>query len=366
MSIITIKKTSKLIEFAKKKSFFAVTMIILLIILVVSIIIAVGIGSVSIPAREIIDVLIYKIFGIGDSSVYNNSPVSDVVWLIRLPRLILGVAVGIGLSVCGVVMQAIVKNPLADPYILGISSGASLGATLAIMLGIGTIFGGNFVGIMGFAGAFAVSVLVLFLSNVGGRTNSIKLLLAGMALSSVCSSFSSFIIYLSNDKEGMLSVTYWLMGSLAGAKWESIAFVLPFIIVCALFFWSQHRTLNLMLLGDDVSITLGTDLHKFRHIYLLISSAMIGFVVYSAGMIGFVGLVIPHIVRMVFGTDHKRLIPASALLGAILLVWADVLCRKIIPNTEIPIGILISMLGAPCFVYLMAKKSYGFGGTKSE
>lgn len=359
-----MQEKNKFAAFMKKKSSFVLVLIGLLIFLILSIVVAVGMGTVNIPASDIIDVILHKLFGIGDAALYEASPISDVVWFIRLPRLILGVAVGIGLSVCGVVMQAIVKNPLADPYILGISSGASLGATVAIMLGIGTVFGGNFVGVMGFAGAFAVSILVLLLSNVGGRTNSVKLLLAGMALSSVCSAFSSFIVYFANDKEGMLTVTYWLMGSLAGAKWEGIAFVLPFIILCALFFWSQHRTLNLMLLGDDVSITLGTDLHKARIIYLLISSAMIGFVVYSAGMIGFVGLVIPHIVRMIFGTDHKRLIPVSALLGAILLVWADVLCRKIIPGSEIPIGILISMLGAPCFVYLMAKKTYGFGGNR--
>lgn len=352
-------------KMVQKKSTYLLTVIGLLAFLVFSVVVAVGMGTVAIPAREIIGVLLHRFLGIGDATLYEGSPVADVVWLIRLPRLILGVVVGIGLSICGVVMQAIVKNPLADPYILGISSGASLGATLAIMLGVGTFFGGNFVGVMGCAGAFAVSVLVMVLSHIGGRTNSVKLLLAGMALSSVCSAFSSFIVYFANDKEGMLTITYWLMGSLAGAKWESLAFLFPFVVLCALFFWSQHRTLNLMLLGDDVAITLGTDLQKARILYLLVSSAMIGFVVYAAGMIGFVGLVIPHIARMLFGTDHKRLIPVSALLGAILLVWADVLCRKIIPGSEIPIGILISMLGAPCFVYLMAKKSYGFGGNKS-
>ena len=136
----------------------------------------------------------------------------------------------------------------------------------------------------------------------------------------------------------------------------------PFVLLCTLFFWSQSRTLNLMLLGDEVSVTLGADLHRWRLLYLLLASALIGFVVYAAGMIGFVGLIIPHAARMVFGSDHRRLIPASALLGALLLVWADVLCRTIIPRSELPIGILTSLLGAPCFVYLMARKTYGFGG----
>lgn len=138
--------------------------------------------------------------------------------------------------------------------------------------------------------------------------------------------------------------------------------ILPLVIGCVLFFITQYRVLNLMLLGDEVSITLGTDLHKYRNFYLLVTSLMIGFIVYASGMIGFVGLIIPHVVRILVGTDHKKLIPVSCLMGAILLVWADVLCRVMIDGTELPIGILISMIGAPCFIYLMAKKSYGFGG----
>ena len=159
-----------------------------------------------------------------------------------------------------------------------------------------------------------------------------------------------------------MSITYWLMGSLAGANWGNIAVILPLVILCVFFFITQYRVLNLMLLGDEVSITLGTDLHKYRNVYLLVTSLMIGFIVYASGMIGFVGLIIPHVVRILVGTDHKKLIPISCLMGAILLVWADVLCRVMIKGTELPIGILISMIGAPCFIYLMAKKSYGFGG----
>ena len=281
-----------------------------------------------------------------------------------MPRIVLAIAVGVGLSVVGIVMQAIVKNPLADPYILGVSSGASLGATLAVVLGIGSSFGSNSLGIMGFIGAFGVSILVLIISNIGGRSNSIKLLLAGMALSSVCSSFSSFLVYISDDSQKLKTITFWLMGSLAGAKWNEIVIIMPIIILGVIFFMTQYRTLNLMLLGDEVSITLGTDLHKFRIIYLVITSLMIGLLVYVSGMIGFVGLIIPHIVRMIFGTDHKKIIPISALLGAIILIWADVLSRALIKGTEIPIGIVISIIGSPLFVWLMIKKNYGFGGSK--
>lgn len=177
--------------------------------------------------------------------------------------------------------------------------------------------GAGSIGICAFAGAFGISLLVLLLSNIGGRSNSIKLLLAGMALSSVCSAFSSFVVYFANDKEGMQTLTYWLMGNLAGAKWQNLFFLFPIVLVSVLFFWTQYRSLNLMLLGDEVSITLGTDLHRRRQGYLLLTSLVIGFVVYASGMIGFVGLVIPHLVRMLFGTDHKKLIPLSALTGAV-------------------------------------------------
>lgn len=340
-----------------------VTLILFLgVALVISVLLAVTIGSTSIPFSDVYQAILYQLFGIGNSEVYGIGPLHDIVIYIRLPRLILAVAVGMGLAVCGVVMQAIVKNPLADPYVLGVSSGASLGATLAILLGVGSFLGSNFVGIMGCAGAFAISLLVLLISNIGSRSNSVKLLLAGMALSSVCSAFSSFIVYFANDKEGMMSVTYWLMGSLAGAKWENIAVIFPLILLCIFFFITQYRILNLMLLGDEVSITLGTDLHHYRNLYLLVASLMIGFIVYASGMIGFVGLIVPHVVRFLVGTDHKKLIPVSALSGAILPVWADVLCRVVIPKNELPIGILISMIGAPCFIYLMARRSYGFGG----
>lgn len=336
--------------------------IMLIIVLIFSILITVTMGSVDISIKDVYEIIVYKLFGIGNGKLLSQGPIHDIVWFIRLPRIILAVGIGIGLSVSGVIMQAIVKNPLADPYILGVSSGASLGATLAIMIGVGTFLGSNYVGICAFIGAFGISILVLTLANVKGRANSTKLLLAGMALSTVCSAFSSFIIYFANNKDGIQTITYWLMGSLAGAKWETIRIIIPIVIVTTMFFITQYRTLNLMLLGDEVSITLGTDLHKYRQIYLIVTSIVIGFIVYASGMIGFVGLIIPHLSRMIFGTEHKRIIIISALIGAIFLVWADVLSRIIIPGNELPIGILISMIGAPSFIYLMISKSYGFGG----
>lgn len=336
--------------------------IIMLGILLISVVIAVSIGTVKLEIKDVINVMGYKLFGKGDAMLYGQGPIHDVVWLMRFPRTLLAILVGIGLSLVGIVMQAIVKNPLADPYILGVSSGASLGATAGVLLGIGALFGQNGVSMCAFIGAFAVSILVQVISNIGGRANSTKLLLAGMALSAVCSAFSNAIVYFASDLEGIKTVSFWTMGSLAGANWNMLGLLTIIIILGTIFFITQSRILNLMLLGDEVAITLGTNLHRFRMVFLLISALIVGVIVYASGMIGFVGLLIPHISRMFCGTDHKRLIPIACLTGSIFLVWSDLLSRVVIPNNELPIGILISMIGAPFFVYMMIRRTYGFGG----
>ena len=351
-------------KFFSKRPVYWTVILLLFLALIFSLLFAVTIGSSDIPFKDVYHVVFYKLFGIGDAAM-GEGKIHDVVWFIRLPRLVLAAAIGMSLSICGVVMQAIVKNPLAEPYVLGISSGASLGATLSIMLGVGITFGSNYVGIMACLGAFLISIGVVALANIGGRATSVKLLLAGMALSSLCGAFSSFIVYFSNDQDGMKTVSYWMMGSLGGASWENNAVVVPISILGVLFFWTQYRTLNLMLLGDESAITLGTDLHHWRVLYLVVASFMVGFAVYAAGVIGFVGLVIPHIVRILFGTDHKKLVPLCTLLGALFLLWADVLCRTLLEGTELPISILTSIIGAPVFIWLMVRKKYGFGGKES-
>lgn len=350
----------------KGKPTYLVAILVLAAALILSLLGAVTIGSVDLEVGEVYRVILYKLFGIGDPAVYGSGSMSDIVWFVRLPRLVLAIAIGCSLSIAGVVMQAIVKNPLADPYVLGISSGASLGATLAILLGVGAALGNGYIGIMAFLGAFGVSMGVIFLANIGGRANSVKLILAGTALSSICSAVSNFVLFVKNNSSGAVNAAVrWTMGSLAAAEWETNGMLLVISALGVLFFWSQYRTLNLMLLGDESAITLGTDLHRWRILYLIVASLMVGFAVYAAGVIGFVGLVIPHVVRMLFGTDHKKLIPLSALLGALFLLWADVLCRTLIDRAELPIGVLTSMIGAPVFIYLMARKKYGFGGKES-
>lgn len=351
-----------------KNSYFWTCLIILILFVVFSLFFSINLGTVKIPYKEVKNVILYHLkessfLFSGLNAKKPEGKIDDVVWLIRFPRLVLAIMVGTSLSICGAVMQATVQNTLAEPYVLGISSGASLGATLAIMLGFGNTLGGNFIGIMAFLGAFIISLMVILLSNVGGRSDAVKLLLSGLALGALCNAFASFVIYFSPNREGMRDIAYWMMGSLAGANWKINKVLFLITVFGVIFFLTQSRRLNIMLLGDDTAITLGMNPSWLRQLYLLISSLMTGFIVYAAGTIGFVGLIIPHQVRMVFGSDHKKLIPISALLGAVFLLWADVLCRVILPGRELPIGILTSMIGAPCFIYLMAKKKYGFGGS---
>ncbi len=340
---------------------YVCSLIGLTVILILSVLYAVTVGSADLSIREVYQIILYEFFRIGDGELLSSGAVHDIVWLIRLPRIFQAVAVGMGLSVAGTVMQAIVKNPLADPYVLGISSGASLGATLTILLGAG-IFGSASVGIGAFIGAMAVAFAVIAISNIGGRSTSVKLILAGVALSSLCSAFSNFIVYVADDPSRFMTVNFWLMGSLAGAEWSSNLLIFCVVIPCSLFFISQSRILNLMLLGDDTAVTLGTNLQPYRMAYLVIASLMIGFTVYASGVIGFVGLIIPHFIRGLFGVDHKKLLPVAALTGSVFLVWADVVARTILPGTEVPIGILISVVGAPFFIFLMVRKNYSFGG----
>jgi iron complex transport system permease protein len=341
-----------------RNNHLGIILIILSAVLLLSGLAAVSLGTADIGLGEILKILA----GIFNGTQAPGTPSYDILVLLRLPRIVLAACLGAGLSVCGAVMQAIVRNPLADPYILGISSGASLGATAAILLNIGRYFGENYIGFSAFLGAASAAFSVMIISNLGGRSSSVKLILAGMALNAVCAACSNFIVFFAGNMEGMQSIAFWMLGSLSGADWNSLSLILPAVILSTAFFCTQPRILNLMLLGDETAATLGRDLHIYRHAYLLISSLLTGFFVYAAGMIGFVGLIVPHIIRMMTGPDHKKLIPVSAAAGAIFLLWADILCRSILPRTELPIGILTSLIGAPCFIYLMVKKTYSFGG----
>ncbi|MFC4305394.1 FecCD family ABC transporter permease [Cohnella boryungensis] len=345
---------------------FVSIQLVLVAVALLSVGIAVSLGQVDVPLADSYRILLYKLSGIqiGDMSDILAGQHLNIIWNIRFPRVILALLIGAGLSLCGTVMQAAVQNPLADPYILGVSSGASLGATFSIMIGFGTMgfLGQTGVAFWAFAGAFGASMLVLALAGIGGKMSSVKLVLSGMVINALCTAFANFIIYFANNTEGIRSVTFWTMGSLAAAKWDRLPLVAIIVLAAALLFLFQSRILNTMLLGDETAVTLGINLNLYRRIYLLFTAVITGVMVASCGMIGFVGLIIPHLVRGIVGSDHRRLMPTSILIGGIFLVWTDVLARIAIPKVELPIGIITALIGAPMFMYMLIKKGYNFGG----
>lgn len=337
-----------------KKVFIAVLLILLFIL---SIILGISFGAVDIPPYDVYRVFLYKVFGIkiGNLDEILNSTLFDIIWGVRMPRVLLGAFAGMALAMVGVIMQATIQNPLGDPYILGLSSGASLGATFSILIGFSGVLSSFGAPLGAFLGALMASIFVYFLARIGGRITPFKMILAGMVISSICSSLTSLIIFLSKDNEGIRTVNFWMMGSLAGAEWSNIVLPIAISVIPLIYFFTQYRNLNLMVLGDETSITLGLNIEKHRKIYMILSSLITGVIVSVCGTIGFVGIMIPHIVRLIFGTDHKTLLPFSALVGAIFLIWADVIARCAITNMELPIGIITSVIGAPFLLWLMVK-----------
>jgi iron complex transport system permease protein len=341
---------------------FPVLMMVAVVALPVSIILSVSIGEVHIDFVECYRILVYKLTGMGHPQ--SSEPMMSIVWLARVPRILMAALIGAGLAICGVVMQSSVQNPLADPYILGTSSGASLGATFVIMLGLGGISWVQQVGVStaAFIGATSSSLLVLVIAGAGGRMTSVKLVLAGTVLNMVCSTFSSLIIYLFPNEEGMKSVAYWMMGSLSATGMRDLPVLAVLIPLAILLFFTQARVMNTMMLGDETAVTLGVNTTKSRVWYMIVSALLVGFMVTKSGIVGYVGLIIPHITRGMVGTNHKRLIPFAAVMGALFLLWCDVIGRSIMgvfghPG-ELPLGLITSMIGAPMLLHRIIKQGF--------
>jgi iron complex transport system permease protein len=201
----------------------------------------------------------------------------------------------------------------------------------------------------------------MLLSGIGGQMSTVKMVLAGTVANALFLALSNCIVYIANNAEGIRSVTFWMMGSLAAAKWANLALPALAVTLCCTYFLTQHRILNTMLLGEEAAVTLGIDLAKVRRNYLIITALITGFIVASCGVISFVGLIVPHLVRSLVGSDHQRLIPTAILTGALFLTWADVLARILLPSGELPIGIITALIGAPFFMYILLRQSYGFG-----
>ena len=234
------------------------------------------------------------------------------------------------------------------------SSGATFGATLLIVMGLGAFVSGG-----AFVGAVIATVMVLGIASGHGKMTTTRLILAGTVVNALFTAFCNFIISVGANADSIMTIKFWTMGSFANAGWKSI--ILPAVVVIAvtLFFCTQYRILNTMMLGDETAVTLGINLSLYRKVYMTLIAVVTGVLVSSCGIIGFVGLIIPHISRAFAGTNHKRLVPVVILLGAIFLIWADVLARVLVKNAELPIGIFTALVGAPFFIYIVTKKNYG-------
>lgn len=280
----------------------------------------------------------------------------NIIWLIRFPRVLMGFFVGAGLAVVGATMQALVRNPLADPYILGISSGASVGAVMVLAFGAFAFAGIYAISVGAFFGAILTFLTVFLLARSNGRLHPARLILAGVAVAYFFSGLTSFIILTSDNRELARTVLAWLLGSLAGTNWSELT--LP---AAALFFGSvylvlQARGLNALIVGDETAATLGVDLTRFRCSLFLVVSLVTGVMVAVSGAIGFVGLMIPHIVRLMVGTDHRRVMPVSIFAGSIFLILFDVVARTAFNPVELPVGIITSLLGGPFFLWLLHRQ----------
>lgn len=341
--------------------------LLIIVAIIVSMMISITLGAVKIPISDVYQVLVNKLLytlGMEANMDYLKGPTYNIVWTIRAPRVFMAVAIGASLALAGVVMQATVQNPLADPYILGMSSGASFGATVSIACGLNSILSGVLgdmdIAFWAFIGSIISAVAVLFLSSAGGRTTSVKLVLSGTIISCLFSAFSNLIITLFADAEDIQDITFWTLGSLGGAEWYKIAIPSVAVILSGIYFATQIRSLNIMLTGDETATTLGLDLNKKRKIYVAICAMLTACAVCFCGVIGFVGLMIPHIVRGLTGNNHWKLLPISIVVGALFMLWADIVARIAVPNSELPIGIITAVCGAPIFAYIMIKKTYTF------
>jgi iron complex transport system permease protein len=320
-------------------------------LLLVSVTLGVSLGPVPIPFGDVWRVAAYKVGFIPDGDWSNAT--ENIVWLIRFPRVLLAVFVGGGLAVVGVTMQALVRNPLADSYILGISSGASVGAVLAFAVGAFAFAGTFAVSVGAFSGALVALVLVYVFALSHGRITPTRLILAGLGIGYVFSGITSFITMTSDNRYLAGQVLSWTLGSLARAGWADLS--LPALVVGVLssYLVVQARAMNALLMGDETAATLGINLHQFRRLLFVLVSLLTGILVAVSGSIGFIGLMIPHMVRFAVRSDHRRVLPLSLLIGAIFLIWVDVLARTLIQPAELPVGVITALIGGPFFLYLL-------------
>ncbi|MEU8544239.1 iron chelate uptake ABC transporter family permease subunit [Streptomyces sp. NPDC048717] len=324
-------------------------------LLCASVAVALTIGPTDIRVAEVRSVVTAHLSG-GSSGL---TPIRDgIVWNLRLPRTLLAAVCGAGLAVCGAVLQSLLRNPLADPFVLGVSSGASTGAVAVVVLGLGggalSVTGGAFLG------AVCSFALVVSLGRVlGGGTD--RVVLAGVAVMQLFSALTSFVVMTAADAETTRGVLFWLLGSLAGADWTDAGAGCAALVAALLVCGGSVRTLDALAFGEDAATSLGVQVARTRMILLSVTALLTAVLVSSAGAIGFVGLVLPHAVRALTGPGHARLLPLTAVAGAVFLVWADTVARTVLDPQEVPVGVVTSLIGVPVFV-LVLSRTHARGG----
>ena len=328
------------------KSFAA--FVFLFVLLLLAIVTATMLGGVTIPFKETVTILLDALPLI---DLHTSTTYEKIILQIRLPRVLVAGCVGAGLAVAGVVMQSIFRNPMADPGIIGVSSGGTLGGVVAIYFGLSSI-GSFMTPLLGFVGAFLTLSIVYFISTSNGRTSILTLLLTGVAISSFLSACTSLLLTYSNVAQ-LQQILYWLMGDLNGRDWDHLKLmILPVLISCVIFYFYRQE-LDILLLGEEEAKNLGINVQLTRNILLIVASLLTGVCVSLTGAIGFVGLIVPHMIRFVVGPSHRLLIPASILGGGIFLIVADLIARLLIRPAELQIGIITAFFGAPFFIYLI-------------
>ncbi|MGV0838020.1 FecCD family ABC transporter permease [Mycolicibacterium thermoresistibile] len=318
--------------------------------LLASIAVAVTIGPSTVGAGEVVAVVRAKLGGPPSGLTRIQE---GIVWELRLPRSLLAAACGAGLAVCGVILQSMLRNPLADPFLLGVSSGASTGAVSIVVLGVGSgaigLAGGAFIGAVG-----AFGLVLLLAVAAGGGTD--RVILAGVAATQLFSALTSFIVFTAADAEQTRGVLFWLLGSLANASWRDVAVVAALVAagLVACLVWAS--SLDSFTFGEDAAASLGVRVGLVRLGLLLVTALMTAVIVSTSGAIGFVGLVLPHVARALVGVTHRRLLPLSAVIGAVFLVWVDTVARVIIDPQELPVGVATALIGVPVFALILLRR----------
>ncbi|MFO7151851.1 MAG: iron ABC transporter permease [Bacillota bacterium] len=331
--------------------------LILLVLALLGTFFSLGVGAVKVPPSDILKIILSRVPALKDKVAPTWTESHEVIILkLRLPRIILTFLVGAELSAAGVIYQGIFRNPLADPYIIGASSGASLGAALAILLFSGmSLLGVGPIPLFAFTGSLLTVIVVYVVAGITGRANSNTLLLSGVAVSSFISALVSFLMYFSDQK--LHQIYFWLLGSFSSQGWKEVYINLPYGIAGFLVGLCNLRALNIFQLGENTAFFTGVDIELMKKISLAAASLLTASAVSVSGVIGFVGLIIPHVVRMIVGPDHRKLYPMSALAGGIYLMLADTVSRIVIAPTELPVGILTALFGGPFFLYILMRNA---------